>query len=220
MSKYFGICVENSGKHISYKSQEAYSKVLDGSGSPVNRATDASLQYQIFDISRLAVKFQKISNTNQTLPIIILGFWTLKFEESIHYFPDIKFSWWFYSKGSNSQIMRGNSDVTQISKFLYTKSLSTPSSVPNDIHVFRLAQLKKLRKTKAKEEEIAPEKQFQKLKLQEDELLLRHYMFKNKFISDMRSKPADINVCISVYWVYVAFLFYFKRCQISETVGQ
>ena len=61
--------------------------------------------------------------------------------------------------------------------------------MPNDIHVLRLAQLKKLRKTKAKEEEIAPEKQFQKLKLQGDELLLRHYMFKNKFISDMRSKP-------------------------------
>ena len=72
--------------------------------------------------------------------------------------------------------------------------------MPNDIHVFRLAQLKKLRKTKAKEAEIAPEKQFQKLKLQGDELLLRHYMFKKKFISNMRSKPTikpGINVCIS-----------------------
>ena len=120
----------------------------------------------------------------------------------MHYFPDIKFSWWFYSKGSNSQITRGNSAVTQKSKFLYTKSVSAPNSVPNDIHVFRLAQLKKLRKTKAKEEEIAPEKQFQKLKLQEDELLLRFYMFKKKFISNMRSKPTikpGINVCISVY---------------------
>ena len=138
MSKYFGICVENSGKHISYKSQEAYSKVLHGSGSPVNRATDASLP-EIFDISRLAVKFQKFLNTNQTLPIIILGFWTLKFEESMHYFPDIKFSWWLNSKGSNSQIARGNSAVTQKSKFLYTKSVSAPNSVPNDIHVYKLS---------------------------------------------------------------------------------
>ena len=73
---------------------------------------------------------------------------------------------------------------------------------PNDIHVFRLVQLKKLRKTKAKEEEIAPEKQFQKLKLQGDELLLRNYMFKKRFISNMRSKPTikpGINVCISKY---------------------
>jgi len=66
--------------------------------------------------------------------------------------------------------------------------------------------LKELQAVKALEDQNANDNLFQKLKLQGEEVPLRNYMFKNKLIKQMTSKPTVKQVSLGFVLIFDLFL--------------